>query len=72
MSENEFKSSLVLRGFMRTRYPTASAKPGQKGLLRGAQKASTASGFPIDFELAAQFELLPQCRAQEGKEAGAH
>ena len=53
---------------MRIDYPTASAESGQKGLLGRAQKPSAAAGSPIDFQQAAQFELLPQRRAQQGKE----
>src|SRR5580765_3163669 len=55
---------------MRTGYPTASAESGQKGLLGRAQKASAAPGCPIDFEQAAQFEDLPQGRAQQREEPG--
>src|SRR5512137_1914351 len=55
---------------MRGGCPLASSESGEKSLLRRAQKASAASGCPIDFQQAAQFEFLPQGRAQQGKEAG--
>ena len=55
---------------MRVGYPTASTESGQKGLLWRAQKAAPATGCPIGFEQAAQFEFLPQRGAQQRKEAG--
>jgi hypothetical protein len=55
---------------MRTGYPIGSTKSGQKGLLWRAQKPTTATGYPIDFEQAAEFKFLPQGRAQQGKESG--
>jgi hypothetical protein len=55
---------------MRTGYPIASTESGQKGLFWRAQKPAAAPGRPIDFEQAAEFEFLPQGRAQQGKEAG--
>src|ERR1035437_6153557 len=55
---------------MRTGYPIGSTESGQKGLLGRAQKPTAATGCPIDFEQAAQFEFLPQGRAQQRKEAG--
>src|ERR1039458_9121418 len=55
---------------MRSGYPIASNEYGEKGLLWRAQKPAAAAGCPIDFEQAAQFEFLPQGRAQQGKEAG--
>lgn len=60
----------MLRVFMRIGCPTASCESGQKGLLRRAQKAAPATGCPIDFQQAAQFEFPPQRGAQQGKEAG--
>lgn len=47
--------------------PTVSSESRQKGLLGRAQKPA-AAGCPIDFEQAAQFEFLPQRRAQQGEE----
>jgi hypothetical protein len=55
---------------MRTGYPIGSTESGQKGLLWRAQEPAAAPGCPIDFEQAAEFEFLPQGRAQQGKEAG--
>lgn len=55
---------------MRIGYPIALTESSQKGLLWRAQKPAAAPGCPIDFEQAAQFEFLPQGRAQQGKEAG--
>ncbi len=55
---------------MRIGCPTALTEPGQIGLLGRAEKASAASGFPIDFQQTAQFEFLPQRRAQQRKEPG--
>jgi hypothetical protein len=55
---------------MRIGYPIASTESGEEGLLWRAQKPAAATGCPIDFEQAAQFEFLPQGRAQQGKEAG--
>src|SRR5512135_2701710 len=55
---------------MRIGCPTASSESCQIGLLRRAEKASAASGCPIDFQQTAQFELLPQRRAQQRKEPG--
>jgi len=53
---------------MRIGYPIASTESGQKGLLWSAQKPAAAAGYPINFEHAAEFEFLPQGRAQQGKE----
>jgi hypothetical protein len=50
--------------------PTGLAKARQIGLLRRAQKASATSGCPIDFEQTAQFPVLPEGRADQGKEPG--
>ena len=55
---------------MRIGCPTALTEPGQIGLLGRAEKASAACGYPIDFQQTAQFEFLPQCRAQQRKEVG--
>jgi len=48
----------------------ASTESGQKGLLWRSQEPAATTGCPIDFEQAAEFEFLPQGRAQQGKEAG--
>ena len=55
---------------MRVDCPTTSSESGQIGLLRRAEKASAASGCPIDFQQTAQFEFLPKRRAQQRKEPG--
>src|ERR1017187_10694977 len=55
---------------MRTGYLIASTESGQKGLFCRAQKPTAATGCPIDFEQAAEFEFLPQGRAQQCKEPG--
>ena len=67
-SESEVKSFGVFSAFLRGGYPTASTESGQIGLLRRAQEAPAATGCPIDFQQAAQFEFLPQGRAQQRKE----
>lgn len=56
--------------FMRVGYPPASTESSQKGLWRRAQKAAAATGCPLDFPQAAQFEFPPPRGAQQGKEAG--
>ena len=55
---------------MQTGYPTASAESGQKSLLRRAQKATAATGCPLDFQQTAQFQFLPEGGAHQGKEPG--
>lgn len=55
---------------MRVGCPMASSESGEKRLLRRAQEAPAATGCPIDFQQAAQFEFLPQRGAQQRKEAG--
>lgn len=55
---------------MRNGCPIVSSESGEKSLLWRAQKTAAAPGCPIDFQQAAQFEFLPQRRAQQGKEAG--
>ena len=54
----------------RTGCPIGSAKARQIGLLRRAQETSAAIGCPIDIEQTAEFPMLPQCRADQGEEAG--
>ncbi len=67
--KNRFKN-LAWSGFGQRGCPTGSAKAGQIGLLRRAQEPSAASGCPIDFQQAAQFQFLPQGRADQCKEPG--
>src|SRR5690348_6768251 len=50
--------------------PTDSSESRQIGLLRCAEKASTASGCPIDLQQTSQFELLPERRTHQSKEPG--
>ena len=50
--------------------PTGSAEAGQIGLLRRAQKAPSAIGCPIALQKAAQFQFLPEGRADQGEEPG--
>jgi hypothetical protein len=50
--------------------PTGSAEARQIGLLGRAQKAAATIGCPIDFQEAAQSAVLPQGRADQGKEPG--
>src|SRR5664279_5855372 len=50
--------------------PTGSAKAGQIRLFWLAQKASAATGCPIDFQQAAEFAVLPESRADQGEEPG--
>ena len=50
--------------------PTGSAEAGQIGLLRRAQKAPSAIGCPIALQKAAQFQFLPEGRADQCKEPG--
>src|SRR5882672_8924094 len=68
--EIEFKEFSAWRVFMRIGCPTALIEPCQIGLLGRAEKASAACGYPIDFQQTAQFEFLPQRRAQQRKEPG--
>ena len=64
--KNRFKN-LSRRG---TGCPTGSAKARQIGLLWRAQKTAATPGCPIDFQEAAQFAVLPEGRADEGKKPG--
>src|SRR5512137_576526 len=48
--------------------PIESVQAWQIGLLGCSQKAPTATGCPIDFQQASEFELLPQGRAYQGEE----
>lgn len=56
--------------FGRTGCPTRLAKARQISLLGRAQKAAAAPGCPIEFEQAAEFPMLPERGADQGKESG--
>src|SRR5208282_5660382 len=64
--KKQFKNSWGLR----TGCPTGSAKAGQIRLFWLAQKASATTGWPIDFQQAAEFPVLPEGRADQGEEPG--
>src|SRR5208282_2421315 len=50
--------------------PTGSAEARQIGLLWLAEEATATPGCPIDFQQAAEFPVLPECRADQGEEPG--
>jgi len=58
--ENEFKDFWAPRVWMGLGCPTGLSEAGQIGLLRCAQEATAATGCPIDFQQAAQFQSVPQ------------
>src|SRR5579885_1145599 len=64
--KKRFKNSWLWRSGC----PTGSVKASPIGLLWRARKAAAVLGCPLDFEQAAQFPVLPEGRADQGKEAG--
>ena len=68
--KNRFQNLGVHWPFRSIGCPTGLAEAHQISLLGRAQETSAATGCPIAFQEAAQFQFLPQGRVDEGKEPG--
>ena len=68
--KNRFKKLGVHWPFRSIGCPIRSAETRQISLLGRAQETSAATGCPIAFQEAAQFQFLPQGRADQCKESG--
>lgn len=67
--KNQFKDLMQDRRFGQLGCPTGSAEARQIGLFWLTEKAAAATGCPVDFQEAAEFEVLPEGRTDQGEQA---